>query len=470
MRHAEPQRPPVKPTSTLSTLSIALEKLSLPRPVRPNTSLGFNSIGSDNSAPAAGPEKGSKDDGMVGLGLGGAKGLKRSATVGDKSFSSGGIGGGACENWHPTISPRANTAAAGSNGPGTSSPKGGNPSPQRPSSIFIPGHTRAKNAVTVDGTSRLFRGPGHGSSAQSIFGGRGNIMAVGGGGLGRKASKKTTLPSVMASPMKNSNGHADSPMNEDDVEGESEHAHVSMQNAADISVTMNSVDEEAIGAREEGKGKEKERSKDGWSQNASRRASMASHALTQSLSSLPRSPTKGSMGPPRTPGRAVSSSYPTVGSGSGGKWDDERRRGREELGAKAGSAKSAPSVLGRVRSGSDGHIGTSRSARIFAQEKKAELEASQNEKDDNEGSGCGVLSLLKECVIFVDVRTDGGDDAGGLFMDMLKGMGARVGVFSMMLWQGLTHVLYRQILTRVGPSCTHIVYKNGLMSTLTRYR
>jgi hypothetical protein len=88
--------------------------------------------------------------------------------------------------------------------------------------------------------------------------------------------------------------------------------------------------------------------------------------------------------------------------------------------------QSAPSVLGRVRSGTDGHVGTSRSARIFAQEKDAELEAAQNEKDEDEGNGNGTLSLLRECIIFVDVRTDGGDDAGGLFVDMLKGMGARV--------------------------------------------
>jgi len=51
----------------------------------------------------------------------------------------------------------------------------------------------------------------------------------------------------------------------------------------------------------------------------------------------------------------------------------------------------------------------------------------------------------------VDVRTEDGQDAGSLFVEMLKGMGAR-------------------ILARVGQSCTHIVFKDGLMSTLTRYR
>ncbi|KAH9996662.1 hypothetical protein BJV74DRAFT_736818, partial [Russula compacta] len=61
------------------------------------------------------------------------------------------------------------------------------------------------------------------------------------------------------------------------------------------------------------------------------------------------------------------------------------------------------------------------------------------------------LRVLKSCTIFVDVRTDDGDDAGGLFVDMLRGLGAK-------------------IIGRAGQSCTHIVYKNGLMSTLTKYR
>jgi hypothetical protein len=34
--------------------------------------------------------------------------------------------------------------------------------------------------------------------------------------------------------------------------------------------------------------------------------------------------------------------------------------------------------------------------------------------------------VLKDCIIFVDVRTEDGDDAGGLFVEMLKGLGARV--------------------------------------------
>lgn len=61
------------------------------------------------------------------------------------------------------------------------------------------------------------------------------------------------------------------------------------------------------------------------------------------------------------------------------------------------------------------------------------------------------LDILKECVIFVDVKTEDGEDAGSLFVDMLRGLGAK-------------------ILSKPGSSLTHIVYKSGLPSTLTRYR
>ncbi|KAK2463162.1 hypothetical protein APHAL10511_004817 [Amanita phalloides] len=61
------------------------------------------------------------------------------------------------------------------------------------------------------------------------------------------------------------------------------------------------------------------------------------------------------------------------------------------------------------------------------------------------------LKFLKDCVVYVDVRTDDGDDAGSLFVEMLEGAGAKV-------------------LTRVGQTCTHIIFKNGLLSTMGRYR
>lgn len=58
---------------------------------------------------------------------------------------------------------------------------------------------------------------------------------------------------------------------------------------------------------------------------------------------------------------------------------------------------------------------------------------------------------LRSCVIFVDVRTAEGEDAGSLFVDMLKGLGAK-------------------IVSRPSPSTTHIVFKSGHQSTLTKYK
>ncbi|KLO13632.1 hypothetical protein SCHPADRAFT_827682 [Schizopora paradoxa] len=64
----------------------------------------------------------------------------------------------------------------------------------------------------------------------------------------------------------------------------------------------------------------------------------------------------------------------------------------------------------------------------------------------------GSLSILDGCTIFVDVRTEEGDDASALFVDMLQGLGAK-------------------ILTRgVGQTCTHVVYKNGLASTIAKVK
>ncbi|KAI0629079.1 hypothetical protein C8Q77DRAFT_1066550 [Trametes polyzona] len=77
--------------------------------------------------------------------------------------------------------------------------------------------------------------------------------------------------------------------------------------------------------------------------------------------------------------------------------------------------------------------------------------AGKGKEKEKAAESPGALAVLRGCTIFVDVRTEEGDDAGALFVDMLKGLGAKMA-------------------TRVGSRCTHVVYKNGLMSTLTRYR
>lgn len=85
----------------------------------------------------------------------------------------------------------------------------------------------------------------------------------------------------------------------------------------------------------------------------------------------------------------------------------------------------------------------------------------------------GSLDVLDQCTVFVDVRTEEGEDAGALFVDMLRGLGAKVYLFLCpvgMILIACTSSLSLQVLSRVGQTCTHIVYKNGLASTLTKYR
>ena len=127
-----------------------------------------------------------------------------------------------------------------------------------------------------------------------------------------------------------------------------------------------------------------------WRRHASRRASYVMHNLSQSLSALPDSPPKrkekGSMGPPPVPGtrkglRSANAITPTSSKDSQGKTTpNETAKSKQETNSSGGSGK-----------------------------KKAP-----------------VLKILKSCVVFVDVKTDEGDEAGGLFVEMLKGLGARV--------------------------------------------
>ncbi|EJT96686.1 hypothetical protein DACRYDRAFT_19150 [Dacryopinax primogenitus] len=66
------------------------------------------------------------------------------------------------------------------------------------------------------------------------------------------------------------------------------------------------------------------------------------------------------------------------------------------------------------------------------------------------GPETGHTAPLTGCVVFVEVRTKDGDDAGGVFVEMLKILGARV-------------------LKYPSPSVTHLVLKSPLPHTITRY-
>lgn len=221
-----------------------------------------------------------------------------------------------------------------------------------------------------------------------------------------KASRKTSLPSVMASPVKGGGSVDDNHMANTTVDvfgaeedlGQGKQTDVatpSIPSGSKTSEEQNKeadlVIEELVGSAD--KGKQPER----WD---SRRASSALHALSQSLSALPRSPPKLVAVGTRTGLRSSSSTYyGASGVGSGSKSaQDAKDRGKLNEGTDgAASQRNAPSNSDAAASPIEGR-----------------------------SAGKSVLKVLKKCAIFVDVRTDDGDDAGSLFVDMLRGLGARV--------------------------------------------
>ncbi|KAG5723399.1 hypothetical protein E4T56_gene14234 [Termitomyces sp. T112] len=224
----------------------------------------------------------------------------------------------------------------------------------------------------------------------------------------QKASRKTSLPSVMASPVKGGNaGDAMDIMDDDVLRGDAQDP--------DVIPLDTSTDNMAP---DNDKGKGKERITEPWNFEMS----LAPQALSQTLN-VSSAKGVGLMGPPATPKgrkalRSVSSTYPSTSSGA-------------EASGRVSPTRT--SLLLVDKTSDNGASG----------DKLTTTVPTTNQPES--------LQFLKDCIIFVDVRNDDGDDVGSLFVEMLEGVGAR-------------------ILTRVGQTCTHIVFKNGLMSTLNRYR
>lgn len=122
-------------------------------------------------------------------------------------------------------------------------------------------------------------------------------------------------------------------------------------------------------------------------------ASSALHALSESLSSLPQTPT-----PPKPR---------TVGT----------RAGLRSSSAAAGKESSALDGSGSVAPGGNNEVHGSGGAGP----RNGTVNGSGGVKKSS-------LKILKRCAVFVDVRTEQGDDAGSLFVDMLKGLGAKVSI------------------------------------------
>ena len=367
--------------SSLSTLASALEKLRMPPPARPNTTMGFNRDSEHNSFDG---KMLSMDDGALGrpsLGVGRPQSgvLKRSATVGSLMASP---------------SKRAVPLAGFSKDDKASKPV------QKPPSASLSGKPGFGVPRPHLGAGAILRGGKQDpSNRPRIFG-----FGVGGRRVVQKASRKTSLPSVVASPVKGGEQDPDATMPDyrmDDV-GES-----AADSFGDVFLAPSSEPKRSSDLPEssKGKGKEKDSASDSWLSNASRRVSMASQALSQSLSSLPPPTIGGLMGPPATPPgrrggvRSSSSSYPsTSGASSGSPTNTSGTRS---------SARIAKAVASGLMQGG----------------KKA---ASESPAGASTSSVPDSLKILKDCVIFVDVRTDDGDEAGSLFVEMLESVGAKV--------------------------------------------
>ncbi|KAF4598126.1 hypothetical protein EYR38_006522 [Pleurotus pulmonarius] len=380
--------------SSLSNLSDALDKLRMPPPARPNTSMGFNRDADDNDDED--PTK-TVDDFAINR----RTSLSRAATLDTSALAS--------------------KALSKTNAPGK---KATNSLVQKPMTNFFGVRPGGK----VGERSSILSKPGSGP----------RIFGFGRGRAAPKASKKTTLPSVMHSPVKGDGNYAD-----DGSDNEIEVSNITPR-ATEIStdvfmappVPREDVDEDMAIILDT---KEKDsKKKDAWSKNASRRASLAFQGLSQSLSSLPKPSAPGLMGPPATPKgtRSASSTYPvTAASESGEASGTENNTPPSGRVTRSSTAKTAPGALGKIKGGTGGHVSSGR--------KDAESSETQAKADS--------LSILDDCIVFLDVRTDEGEDAGELFLEMLQRLGAR-------------------ILSSVGSTCTHVVYKNGLTSTVNKWR
>lgn len=371
--------------SSLSTLANALEKLKMPAPSRPNTSMGFNrEIDDDNDQSVEVPKR-SKDDGAVGMEGLGTGSLKRSATVSSMDFDHGSL-------------------KAAQETPETSKSVNGKQQSlvQKPVSMFF---------------HKLQAGSGHVMRGRPKIFGVGSGSGIFGSGARRplaKASRKTSLPSVMASPAKGDN--ETSPIDEPHESmdggaiGQSDaNLHDVFMESAQTEITDILTLADLDGDNVDKKGKGKEREQVISPRQSPRRASLA-NALSRSTSSIPQPKGRGLMGPPATPPstrigmRSSSSTLPESISSPGRLSSGPTTR--------MGS-RSAPSALSKIKGGTNGHVSSGRKAT----NEPSEAMSSKTPADSK---------ILKDCVIFVDVKTDDGDEAGSLFVERLEEMGAKV--------------------------------------------
>ena len=370
----------------LSNLSLALEKLKIPPPSRPATSLGFNSeaLGASGACETKNAPK-AKDDSNIRLGNGLPSSSRATATPLRRVVTVGSV-----------ASFESSTRASGSKpAPLVATPA--HPTDTGPSVKKINLHSGVIVGKNSFGKPRGF-----------VYGG------VGKGRPFEKVSKKSSLPVVEGSPVKRT-GDAQridldeqalpstskilveaSPRKEDNGQAEASTAAAAvepmkLQDAFRESDTILGVDGPFD---EDGQAEPGDVFKD-----ASRRASLASQFLQQTLAVLPSTPP------------------PTRANGSRSKATERLQSSSQSTrsGLRSGNSSDVIGSRDGSKALSKGHAVDARVSIIGS----TPMASSTTTKPSS-------LKVLKSCTIFVDVRTDDGDDAGGLFVDMLKGLGAKV--------------------------------------------
>ncbi|SCZ89078.1 BZ3500_MvSof-1268-A1-R1_Chr1-1g00939 [Microbotryum saponariae] len=158
----------------------------------------------------------------------------------------------------------------------------------------------------------------------------------------------------------------------------------------------------------------------------------------------------------------------TAMRGANGIIDTSSRGGRLQSTSSAPSVMEVPTTtVKQSRRVSGGPIASSTSTATIAAAAVGDGEMCAKPKNN----------VLRGVVAFVDVRTLEGDDAGMIFTDMLKSMGARVSRPSLAfiskgfnITEMFGNKFVAQVTTRPTLSLTHIVYKSGRPGTLQRYR
>jgi hypothetical protein len=372
-----PGEPPHPSKHTgLSNLSLALEKLKIPAPLRPATTLGFNSDTRfvSNALDAKSAPK-AKDDSAIRLGQGLPSSskttvapLRRAVTVG------------------PVDASESNAHASGSGLAALIAARSAHPEPTVKKINVHSGIVVGKNSL---------------NRPRLMFGGVGKKRPF------DKVSKKSSLPVVEGSPVKESgivqtldSDEPPSPSttkilaatlsSHKDDGGQEEASAVS---AAVEPMKLQDAIAEHVGVF----GSDNTSAEDGQAEpadmwkHASRRASLASQFLQQTLAVLPSTP------PPKASGSKSKAAERSQSSSQ-----------RTRSGLRSGNKPDVVSPRSAQRTLPNGHTGG-------AHVSKPSSTATSSS-----------LKVLKSCTIFVDVRTDDGDDAGGLFVDMLKGLGAKV--------------------------------------------